>query len=477
MGNPGPGTIIELAAVAATSILGGFTMAGDPPLDAEVFVEGIDSPIFVTAPPADVERVFILERAGRIRIVTHDGDLLAEPFLDISDEVDAAFEGGLLGMAFHPDYDENGLFYLNFTTSPGGDFQTKIVRYAISGNPDIADPESALLVVGYDQPAQNHNGGWIGFGPNDGYLYIASGDGGGGGGGARSQDLTDQRLGKILRLDVDGDDFPGDPDRNYAIPPGNPFVDDPDGDDEIWAYGVRNPYRCGFDRETGDLFIGDVGSSLFEEVNYQPAESAGGENYGWDCMEGFDCRGGGSCECPSPLLTPPIHAYGRDVGATVIGGVAYRGCAIPGLEGTYFFGDWVSERIWSFRVENGEVVGFADRTAELQPDGGPGIHSIVAISEDAYGEIYICSLLGDRAFRIIPEGGIVDENGNGVADSCEGPALGDLNADGVVNVVDLLLLLGAWGDCDPPPAACPADLTGDGTVNVLDLLLLLASWG
>jgi glucose/arabinose dehydrogenase len=253
---------------------------------------GLSRPAFVTSPPGDYERAFIVEQhTGRIKILNlDDNSLNGTPFLDI-DGLATGNEQGLLGLAFHPNYAANGYFYVNLTVTGG---TTEIRRYQVSADPDIADASSQTLVMTYGQPFSNHNGGWMGFGP-DGYLYISAGDGGSGNDpGNRAQDITDQLLGKLLRIDVDGDEFPGDPNANYAVPPTNPFVG-ATGDDEIWAFGLRNPWRCSFDGLTGDLYIADVGQGAWEEIDFQSAASAGGENYGWRCMEGST----------APAMDPP----------------------------------------------------------------------------------------------------------------------------------------------------------------------------
>ncbi len=269
---------------------------------------GLSNPMFVTHAPGDKNRLFVAERSGAIKIVNlPSGTVEATPFLSIP-SVDTAGEGGLLGMAFHPDYQTNGKFYVNVTIDNGGDtslgvtspFSNHIREYTVTANSNVASLASQREILRYVQPQSNHNGGWIGFSPVDRQLYIASGDGGGGddtGGGhtagtGNAQDTTNNLLGKMLRININGDDFPADANRNYAIPPTNPFragVGNPAddiGDDEIWAYGLRNPFRASFDRLTGDLWIGDVGQNVREEIDFQSAGSAGGANYGWRLREG-----------------------------------------------------------------------------------------------------------------------------------------------------------------------------------------------
>jgi hypothetical protein len=303
-------------------------------------------------------------------------------------------------------------------------------------------------VLTISQPFANHNGGWIAFGA-DGYLYIAMGDGGSGNDpGNRAQDITSQLLGKILRIDVNGDDFPADTARNYASPSTNPFVG-VIGDDEIWAYGLRNPWRNSFDRLTHDLYIADVGQSAVEEIDFQAASSTGGENYGWRCMEGDRCTGFSGCTCNSPSLVLPIHTYTHTgQNCSITGGYVYRGCAISGLGGTYFFADYCSDKIWSFRFDGVNQTEFTDRTVELTPDIG-SISSITSFGEDAYGEIYICDQ-GGEVFKIIPTDSPPDCNNNLLADSCD-IARGtsqDVNLDGIPD------------DCVTAPPAPTADPSG-----------------
>jgi hypothetical protein len=234
------------------------------------------------------------------------------------------------------------------------------------------------------------------FGPKDGYLYIGTGDGGSEGDpGNRSQD-PGLLLGKMLRIDVDD----GNP---YTNPPTNPFYGPGDPLDEIWALGLRNPWRWSFDRLTGDMYIGDVGQDQREEIDFQSAASTGGENYGWRCMEGFRCTGLTGCTCNDPGLTLPIYEYTHSVGCAVMGGYVYRGNAVPDLQGTYFFADYCSNKIWSFRYDGTTVTDFMDRTAELAPGGGLSISSIVSFGEDAWGEMYICDSSGGELFKIVPK--------------------------------------------------------------------------
>ena len=391
---------------------------------------GLDRPVFVTAPPGDTTRLFILEaHTGTIRILRlSDLTLLPTPFLTIPG-MSQGFEQGLLGLAFHTNYAKNGIFYVYYTNP-----DTQIVRYSVSSNPDIANPASAQPVLSFAQPQPNHNGGWIGFGPDD-MLYIASGDGGSGDddgvghtpGIGNGQDITDNLLGKILRIDVSGDDFPLDDLRNYKIPPTNPFVG-VDGDDEIWAYGLRNPWRASFDRATGDFFLGDVGQGACEEIDVQRASSPGGENYGWRLREGLietpsiGIGGPKPAGAIDPILnyphpgwscTGPDHGPGY-VGIAVTGGYVYRGPVTP-LVGRYFFGDFGTAHIWSLvwdgsdpSLANGtNFTGLTDHSTNpmFTPDVG-SIGSIASFGEDAAGNLYIVDLDGE-VFRLPEPSGVL----------------------------------------------------------------------
>lgn len=367
--------------------------ASQTPLTTVRVASGLDAPVYVTAAPGDERRLFVLEQnLGRIRVI-RDGQLLARPFLDIGWRISFGGEQGLLGLAFHPAYASNGLFFVSYSSGSGGD--SVIARYSVTLDPEVADDNSWFEVLRIRQPDWNHNGGCIQFGP-DGYLYFGLGDGGSQGDPNCNAQRGDTLLGKMLRLDVDR----GSP---YAIPPSNPFVGDPNVRDEIWSIGWRNPWRFSFDKLTGDLFVGDVGQDRLEEVSFQPAASRGGENYGWKVREGNLCYGNGQCpgsvpQCGSSSLVDPIHVFSS---CSVIGGFVYRGCAIPDLRGTYFFGDYCSGRIWSFRY-NGQVNNFTDRTGQLQPQGG-WIGNISSFGQDNCGEIYIVDYTGS-VYKIVAAG-------------------------------------------------------------------------
>ena len=373
-------TSISVAVAALISM----TVAGaQTPLKTVRVASGLSRPLDVQAPPGDRHRIFIVEQTGRIKIVK-DGTLLGTPFLNLSSRVACCSERGLLGLAFHPDYAKNGYFFVDYTTSsPFG--ATMVERYTVSANPDVANPSSRKVVIGpIAQPYSNHNGGCIQFG-KDGYLYIGTGDGGASGDPQCNGQRGNTLLGKLLRIDVDTTTS------GYVIPPTNPFVRNTAFRNEIWAYGLRNPWRFSFDRATGDLYIGDVGQNALEEIDFQPGSSKGGENYGWKIMEGTNCFSTSACPaglplCRDPRLKPPIHEYGRATGRCITGGNVYRGCAIPDLAGTYFFADYATRRIWSFRYTNGQVTNFRNRTSELGWTG-----AVSSFGVDDCGEIYICS--------------------------------------------------------------------------------------
>ena len=408
---------IGLATTAALSIA-----AGAPAI--ERIATGFSQPVFLTAPPGDTSRVFIVEQhTGAIRIVRLlNRAVLPTPFLTVTGLATDG-EQGLLGLAFDPGYATNGFFYVLYT-----DPDIELIRYHVSADPDVANPGSAMPVLSFFHPQSSHNAGWLGFGP-DGFLYISSGDGGGADdadvghtpGTGNGQDITENLLGKILRIDVRGDDFPADPARNYAIPSDNPFRNVA-GDDEIWTWGLRNPWRASIDRQTGDLYIGDVGQDSCEEIDVQPAASAGGENYGWRLREGLIQEPTSGIGGPKPPgAVDPIFTYphpgascgGPDHGAAftgyaIVGGYVYRG-PVAALRGRYFFADWLTAHLWSFiwdgtsgPLANGtNFTGLTDHSADPQwaPDVG-ALDMISSFGEDAIGNVYVLDLLDGDVFRL-----------------------------------------------------------------------------
>jgi glucose/arabinose dehydrogenase len=301
----------------------------------------------------------------------------------------------LLGLAFHPSFWTNGYLFVNYTNNAG---DTVIARYAVSGDPNVANAGSALVLLTINQPFANHNGGQLAFG-SDGKLYVGMGDGGSGGDPGNRAQNPSSLLGKILRLDVD-----------RAGPPwaatDNPFYDDGDSAplDEIWSLGLRNPWRFSFDRANGDLYVGDVGQDRYEEIDYEPGGGSGGLNFGWRVFEGDGHCFEGNPQCARPQdFVMPVLEYSHDDGCSVTGGYVYRGCAMPDLRGTYFYGDYCSWFIRTFKgVVGGRAQNRADRTADLAPGGGLSIDSISSFGEDARGELYITDLNGGEVYRIVP---------------------------------------------------------------------------
>jgi glucose/arabinose dehydrogenase len=459
--------------------------------------------MFATFAPGDSTRLFIAERgtpndsssaSAAIKILDlTTGVLQSTPYLTITG-LNNTGEGGLLGLAFHPDFQTNSKFYAYVTANDsvsGTPFSSYIREYSASSPTSNTANATFTPILNLTQPQSNHNGGFIGFSPNDGYLYIMLGDGGNGNDtgtghtepGGNAQDITSNFLGKALRIDVDRDDFPADANRNYGIPfdtaesPGNPFAPatpeatNPTGDDEIWAYGLRNPFRAGFDRATGDLWIGDVGQSAREEIDFQLGDSEGGENYGWRLREGLiptPTSGIGGSK-PAGAIDP-VWDYRRPndptvlpsevifTGTTVFGGVPYRG-PDPELQGFYFFGDTSQNRLWMLKPATDttpQVVEYI--TPQLPTDvGSPS--SPVAITEDSKGNLYITYLSGS-VYRIVTD------------------ALtpGDFNADAVVDDADLAAWTAGFGmvtGADP----ADGDADGDGDVDGADFLAWQQNYG
>ena len=348
-----------------------------PPVDVSVFpnpdnytwqliTSGLDRPVDLQQ--ADTSgRLFVVEKPGHIHII-ENGQLIDGPFLNIEDRVnDNSNEMGLLGLAFHPNYAQNGYFYVNYTDLNG---DTVIARFQVSADPDRADPHSELALLEVGQPYENHNGGALAFGP-DGYLYIALGDGGSGGDPLGNGQSLTTLLGKLLRIDVDG----GEP---YAIPASNPFAAG-GGLLEIWAYGLRNPWRFTFDPLTGDLYIGDVGQGDWEEIDFLPAGSPGGVNFGWNAYEGTHAYGGVLTE--GGELVFPVAEYGHDVGNSVTGGVVYRGTLLSEWYGVYVYGDFGRGQVWGLvrQPDGAWQNGLLFETGSL----------ISSFGQDASGEVYL----------------------------------------------------------------------------------------
>lgn len=387
--------------LAALAVMLAPAAGGAQTLGTTRVASGLNRPVQAVSAPADEGRLFVPELGGTIRLIK-DGVLLARPFLDLSADVLADSAHGLLALVFDPQYAATGRLYVLYTRRP--DRAPRLVRYRRGAGPDIADPGSADVIMTWPRGAEHHTGGWLGFGP-DGFLYVSMGDGGGQMDPGNLAQNLEVPWGKILRLDVSRDGFPQDPERNYAIPADNPFRGRA-GLDEIWAYGLRNPWRCAFDRETGDLWIGDVGQGAREEIDFVKAGTPGGLNFGWKVMEGTACFSP-STGCNRTGLVLPVRDYGRAEGRSVTGGFVYRGQAIPGLRGTYFYGDYETSKVWTFRLDpTGRVVEHRDRTEELQPREG-ALRRVVSFGEDAAGELYVVDFTG-AVFRIHARGTSLD---------------------------------------------------------------------
>lgn len=390
MPRPGLTVSIGVALALAAALACGDDPAGTrlPPAELaarwEPLATGLAEPVHAAAPPGDA-RLFVVERRGRVRVVKA-GALLPQPFLDLGAEVGSAGqEEGLLSIAFHPQFTSNGRCFVYYTDVAG---DLVLAEFVVPGaTPDVADPASRRVLLAIPHPGQsNHNGGQLAFGL-DGFLYVGVGDGGGRGDPDGSAQDTSVLLGKLLRLDVDG----APP---YAIPPGNPGFAAP----EVWAFGLRNPWRFSFDRATGDLYVGDVGQSDWEEIDFQPAGAAGGRNYGWNLMEGDGhCFGGADCSAPGLGLVRPIAEYPTADGCAVTGGFVYRGAAVPALAGTYLYADYCTGEVLSLRMSGGRATGQADLSAAL----GGALPLLSSFGEDGAGELLAVQLDSPSGGRVL----------------------------------------------------------------------------
>jgi glucose/arabinose dehydrogenase len=362
--------------------------SGGLQLSLDTFATGLSGPVGLAN--AGDSRLFAVERAGRIRVIQSNGTVLATPFLDITTRVDSSgSEEGLLGLAFHPDYANNGYFYVNYTNTTSDIRRTRISRFSVTGNPDVADPNSEEILLTVTQPFSNHNAGKINFGV-DGYLYIPLGDGGSGGDPNDNAQTMTTLLGKVTRIDVDSGpgvspDCDGVGTGNYTIPNSNPFIDGPGSDcDEIWGVGLRNPWQSSFDRVTHDFYIGDVGQNAWEEVSFQPANSTGGENYGWRCYEGNHTFNPNGCG-PMGDYDFPIFEYANSPCYSVTGGYVYRGSMYPDMVGHYILADACTGRFWDLDTDD---------------NWSPTLHTnmqaggYVSFGEDILGEIYVVNIGG-----------------------------------------------------------------------------------
>ncbi len=368
-----------VAAALAACVLASCEAQGLKGIRLETVARGLDRPLYAVSPAGD-QRLFIVEQGGVVRIL-RNGELLPAPFLDLSSRISSGGERGLLSIAFHPRYSSNGFLYVDYT-DPGGD--TVISRFSVSADPDRADPGSEKTILAVAQPYANHNGGHVMFGP-DGMLYIGMGDGGSGGDPQDNGQNRATLLGDLLRIDVDS----GDP---YSIPADNPFVGMPGMRGEIWAWGLRNPWRFDFDPKAGLLYVADVGQNAWEEIDVVPAPQ-GGLNFGWNIMEGGHAYAAAGRS--SAGLVPPAVEYAHSDGCSVSGGFVYRGSAIPELAGRYFYADYCRGWIRSFFYRNGRVT---EQRAWDHDDVG----RILSFGKDAAGELYVLADSG-AVLRIVPE--------------------------------------------------------------------------
>jgi glucose/arabinose dehydrogenase len=384
-------SLIVLAAIGLSFIGKGVTAQEDEPNDptkasfklVEVATGLNGGPLGLVDPDDGSRRLFIVQKSGVVLIYV-DKQLIETPFLDISGLTSQSSEQGLLGLDFHPDFKNNGQFYVDYTDVNG---DTVVARYRVSGDdPNVADPNSAEQLLFVDQPFPNHNGGGVMFGP-DGYLYVSFGDGGSQGDPNGNGQNISEVLGSIIRIDVDNTEG----DKPYAIPDDNPFVDDPNAAPEIWDFGLRNPWRFSWDRETGELYIADVGGGVYEEINVEPADS-GGNNYGWVIMEGPECYEGSGCSTDG--LTLPVAQYTHDFGCSVTGGYVYRGDDQESLIGLYFFADYCSGLMWA--------LGKNDAGEWIMSDPIETGLAISSFGEDRNGEIYATDLNGGL-YRLVEE--------------------------------------------------------------------------
>lgn len=375
-------TPLPPATPPTASCAAGAPVSGIPALAARLVASGLRNPLDLQAAPGDRERLYVVEQGGRIRVI-RNGQLQATPFLDVSGRISSGGERGLLGLAFHPQFATSRRLFVNYT-NPRGD--THVAEFRAT-SADAADPGSERVLLTEAQPFANHNGGGLAF-DNTGRLLIALGDGGSGGDPLGNGQKLDTFLGKVLRIDVDA----GAP---YAVPSDNPFRATAGAAPEIWAYGLRNPFRISVDRSTGDLYIGDVGQNRVEEIDVGLASRRGGENYGWSTTEGSQCFSPAS-GCNRSGLVLPVYEYSHSEGCSVTGGVVYRGCRMPDLAGTYFFGDFCTGLVRSFRLASGQATDLRDWTAGLR-----GVNSPSSFGLDADGEAYVVDYDGE-VYRLEP---------------------------------------------------------------------------
>jgi glucose/arabinose dehydrogenase len=387
--SPSPGASATSEASASPQLGSGSPLANGPDkLAVELVVKGLDLPDGVTNAGDGSGRLFINEQAGKVRVITAGGALSPTPFVDLTSRIKSGGERGLLGLAFHPRFATNRRLFVDYTRARDGGTIVSELRASADGS--RVDPSSERIILFVPQPFANHNGGQLAFGP-DGYLYIGLGDGGSGGDPYGNGQNRNVLLGKILRIDVERPHAAG---KAYGIPPDNPYAAGGfapgEGRPEVWAYGLRNPWRFSFDRVTGELYVGDVGQNAWEEIDRQPLDPPGGANYGWNLMEGNHCFQSG---CDPTGLTMPIAEYSHQLGCSVTGGYVYRGTAQAALRGMYIFGDYCSGRLFTVHSEDGAI------TTGTVAESGLNISSF---GEDEAGELYLVDLSGGGLYRLVP---------------------------------------------------------------------------
>jgi glucose/arabinose dehydrogenase len=461
--------IMRCAVVTSVAMAAASTVCAQV-LSTQVVATGLDRPVYLTHAPGDPGALFVIEQEGAIRII-RDGVLLPTPFLDIDGTVVGGDSGGdergLLGLAFSPDYETSGKFYVNYTATISGQLATVVAEYERGATPDVADPTSARQIISFAQPFSNHNGGWMGFSPIDGYLYIFTGDGGSSNDPQNNAARLVNLLGKILRIDVSNDAVP------YTVPVNNPFVGVAGARAEIFAYGVRNPWRGSFDRLTGDMYFGDVGQGQREELNFISADSGGGQHFGWRCREGFIATPGVSgCPATNPDWVDPIYDNNRSLGeCSIVGGYVYSGCELGSeFQGKYFFADYCTGDVFTLDPSNGFAV--STKLADL----GFGMPSF---GEGPDGELYLMRLSGEVRKLTNPNAVNPCPCTGDIADD-----FGTLGADDQVSFGDFLALLGLIGSCAGGTPGCTGDIAddfgtlgGDGQVSFGDFLALLGLIG
>jgi glucose/arabinose dehydrogenase len=384
-----PGASPTSEASASPQLGSGSPLANGPDkLAVELVVKGLDLPDGVTNAGDGSGRLFVSEQAGKVRVVSAGGVLSPTPFVDLTSRIKLGGERGLLGLAFHPRFATNRRLFVDYTRARDGGTVVSELRASADGS--RVDPSTERIILIVPQPFANHNGGQLAFGP-DGYLYIGLGDGGSQGDPNGNGQNRKVLLAKILRIDVDGPHAAG---KAYGIPPDNPYAAGGfapgEGRPEVWAYGLRNPWRFSFDRVTGELYIGDVGQNAWEEIDRQPLDPRGGANYGWNLMEGNHCFQSG---CDPTGLTMPIAEYSHQLGCSVTGGYVYRGTAQAALRGMYIFGDYCSGRLFTVHSEDGAI------TTGTVAESGLNISSF---GEDEAGELYLVDLSGGGLYRLVP---------------------------------------------------------------------------